>query len=313
MTLKTLMLSAATGALLMSPALAQDDQTDDSSTEEVTVPLEGEVTIEVEVTDVETSAGDGSEDDADAEGEDESGGTNGDAESSDASDDEGDSADGGASAEDAGADTTEDSAQSDGAMSEESGESASTSDMADDGAASSDGEGMSVVGDGSDESMSDQQSGAGMDSASDTEGAMQPEEGLIAEENDDTTGTGGSGLTETGADEAETPDYGRLAGMFVGDILNMEVQTPDQRRVGDIDYLIQRDGGIEAVVGVGGFLGLGEHTVALPLEEFELVADGDRLLISRSEDELRSMTQIDESDLEELDEDLTIEQIASGL
>lgn len=289
MTLKTLMLSAATGALIMSPALAQDNQ-NTSATEEVTVPLEGEVTIEVEVTDVQTSTGGGDE----------------------------------TSAETSDPDATGDEGTAD------SGDDAASSDMGDDGVAREGGQGLSVATDGTDgtisEGGSDEGTGVSEEAWTNTEGDMQSEEGLTAAEGqqsdmgeseaqseDDAMAGDGSAAGDAGGDQADTPDYGRLAGMTVGDLTGMEVQTPHQRRVGDIDYLIVRDGGIAAIVGVGGFLGLGEHSVALPLEEFQLVAEGDRLHVEFTEDELRAMSQIDESDLEGLDEDRTIEEIASGL
>lgn len=324
MTLKTLMLSAATGALLMSPALAQDDQTDDAATEEVTVPLEGEVTIEVEVTDVETNAGDGddTEDDDGGEGDSDSG--------------EGDSTE----IEDSGEETTEgetgDESMSDDGESGD-GESAGTSDMGDDAATSDDDEGLSVADDDSGDGMSDEETGdstaegedagteadmqsedglsAEEDQQSDmVEGQMESDEGLIVDEDSgDSTASDESALEGGLDDQTEAPDYGSFAGMTVGDILSMEVQTPDQRRVGDIDYLIVRDGAIEAVIGVGGFLSLGEYTVALPLEDFQLVADGDRLHIDQTEDELRAMPEIDESNLEGLDRGLLIEDVAASL
>jgi hypothetical protein len=299
------MLSAATGALLMSPALAQDDS---SSTEEVTVPLEGEVTIEVEVTDVETSAGDG------GDGED--------------APDDGSDADTGS---DDGADTGE------GSMDDETGDASASSGMAEDGAATDDGGGLAVADGESFDDASDAGSGDGMAAGEDggTDGDMTSGESLSAEEGQrsgtddgampsdsgvavdgtdgDTMATGDAATGGDMDDRSGAPDYGPFAGMTVGDILSMEVQTPDQRRVGDIDYLITRGGGIEAVIGVGGFLSLGEHTVALPLEELQLVADGDRLLVEYSEDELKAMPQIDESGLEGLDDDLTIDEVAGTL
>ena len=63
---------------------------------------------------------------------------------------------------------------------------------------------------------------------------------------------------------------------------HMEVQTPIRISVGRRRIptnLIPRDGGIVPSYGVGGFLGPGEHTVALPLGGVQLVADATPLLI----------------------------------
>ncbi|MGR3466379.1 MAG: PRC-barrel domain-containing protein, partial [Shimia sp.] len=88
--------------------------------------------------------------------------------------------------------------------------------------------------------------------------------------------------------------------MVVADLIGMNVEGQDGDVVGEIDYVIERAGALEAVIGIGGFLGLGEYTVALPLDRFEM--NEDRLILDgETEAELRNMPEIDESELEALD------------
>jgi len=53
----------------------------------------------------------------------------------------------------------------------------------------------------------------------------------------------------------------------------LDVYNPDNQKIGDIsELIIDRDGKIDAVViGVGGFLGMGEHQVAVPFEKVQWV------------------------------------------
>ncbi|BAT59303.1 PRC-barrel domain protein [Variibacter gotjawalensis] len=67
---------------------------------------------------------------------------------------------------------------------------------------------------------------------------------------------------------AQKPDQW-LATKFSG----TDVLGPDNKKVGDVnDLVFGKDGKIEAVVvGVGGFLGIGQKDVALPMTAFEVV------------------------------------------
>ena len=65
--------------------------------------------------------------------------------------------------------------------------------------------------------------------------------------------------------------------MSVNELINKSVKNGAGETVGDInDIRIGSDGNIAAVVvGVGGFLGLGEKNVALPYEQLSFTRDGD--------------------------------------
>jgi hypothetical protein len=78
----------------------------------------------------------------------------------------------------------------------------------------------------------------------------------------------------------------RTAVSFSGDIstkelLDAAVVNAANESVGDInDVLIDRDGKVAAViVGVGGFLGMGEKDVALPYDQLTFAKDGDAKLV----------------------------------
>ena len=65
-------------------------------------------------------------------------------------------------------------------------------------------------------------------------------------------------------------------GMMRGSkITGVDVYGPDNQKVGDIDeLLVDRDGKIQAVViGVGGFLGIGQKDVAIPYAELHWMSD----------------------------------------
>lgn len=64
--------------------------------------------------------------------------------------------------------------------------------------------------------------------------------------------------------------------MLGADLRGARVYGANNENVGDIrDILLERDGRVAAfIVGVGGFLGMGEKSVALPFNAFEFVSAG---------------------------------------
>lgn len=61
----------------------------------------------------------------------------------------------------------------------------------------------------------------------------------------------------------------------VNDFMGQEIYTADNQSIGDIkDLLVQNDGGVvAAVVGVGGFLGIGEKNVAIPFDKITITRE----------------------------------------
>lgn len=61
----------------------------------------------------------------------------------------------------------------------------------------------------------------------------------------------------------------------VSDFMGQEIYTADNQSIGDIkDLLVQNDGGVvAAVVGVSGFLGIGEKNVAIPFDKITITRE----------------------------------------
>ena len=65
-----------------------------------------------------------------------------------------------------------------------------------------------------------------------------------------------------------------------------------------------------AVVGIGGFLGLGEHDVALEISEMSW--DGEKFVVDGySEDDLKGMAEYDPETLQPLQADVTLRSQAN--
>jgi sporulation protein YlmC with PRC-barrel domain len=95
-----------------------------------------------------------------------------------------------------------------------------------------------------------------------------------------------------------TPESAGLYGAFterrVADLVGMDVLGASGADVGEVDRLIANGGQLLAVVGVGGFLGLGEHDVAIPLDRFEMVGD-DMVLTGVTEEQLEELPEWDQT------------------
>lgn len=120
--------------------------------------------------------------------------------------------------------------------------------------------------------------------------------------------------TEAGASDgnAVTSTQGGMSssfdGMLVGDILGMNVTTQSGEDVGEIDYVVRQGESLAAVIGIGGFLGLGEYTVAVPLEEFSMAAEDEGMTLSSwTEKELKAQPEFDETGVEGLEDDVPLD------
>ena len=127
--------------------------------------------------------------------------------------------------------------------------------------------------------------------------------------------------TDGGSDmEAEAPDAGSemaaeseaaeapssLSEMTVGQVVGTSVLGVDNEDVGEVDYVIAQGDSVSFVIGIGGFLGLGEYTVALPADQFSLNADGELKLSSMTRADLEQQPEFDESEAESLPDDMRI-------
>ena len=78
-------------------------------------------------------------------------------------------------------------------------------------------------------------------------------------------------------------------------LIGASIYGPDDKSIGDVnDVLIANDGKVNAVViGVGGFLGVGEKNVAVPFEKLSVIrkphsASIDKITVSYTKDELKN-------------------------
>lgn len=105
---------------------------------------------------------------------------------------------------------------------------------------------------------------------------------------------------------AAEPAFTSLEEMTVGQVLGMRTESPDGEAIGEVDYVIEGATGLEAVIGIGGFLGLGEYTVALPLSDFNLNEDYSAFVLGTTKEDLEAQPEIDESGLESLPSELVV-------
>lgn len=101
----------------------------------------------------------------------------------------------------------------------------------------------------------------------------------------------------------KTPPKSELT---VADLVGTNVLGATGKDVGEIDYVIEQDGEIAGVIGVGGFLGLNEYTVAVPLSDMEFTRNGQLQLDARTEASLRSMPEIEEDAIIPLADNLIV-------
>ena len=81
------------------------------------------------------------------------------------------------------------------------------------------------------------------------------------------------------------------------DLIGMNVLAADGEDVGEIDNVATMGDRLMLVVGVGGFLGLGEQNVAIPLDRFAM--EGDNLVITGlNSDQIENLPEYDEAQAE---------------
>jgi sporulation protein YlmC with PRC-barrel domain len=78
--------------------------------------------------------------------------------------------------------------------------------------------------------------------------------------------------------------------------LGSPVVNTNGDQVGKIeDVVLDQTGKYFAVVSVGGFLGLGDKDVAVPLDELQLGEDETYVMTAATEDQLKQMPEYDEN------------------
>lgn len=122
------------------------------------------------------------------------------------------------------------------------------------------------------------------DAASATGEAIGDAASATAEAVTDTAEEAGDELAEeTGVAPEDT-----TAGSMIG----QTVAASSGESIGEIDDIVRIDNEVMAVIGVGGFLGIGEHAVALPITELDW--QGETVTaFGYSEEQLKSMAEYD--------------------
>ena len=86
---------------------------------------------------------------------------------------------------------------------------------------------------------------------------------------------------------------GEPARMAGSHLIGLTLRNTANESIGDIDdVIVDRDGRVrEVVVGVGGFLGIGEHKVAIAWDQLQFDANRDVAVVSMTKDQLRAMPE----------------------
>lgn len=113
-----------------------------------------------------------------------------------------------------------------------------------------------------------------------------------------TTAPAGSSTTTTTTSASSTINYVNQQSadqMLASRLIGMTVRGSADENIGEInDLLVEKDGKINAVViGVGGFLGIGEKDVAVPYSNVQFTADGQnannmRAMVASTKDALKN-------------------------
>ncbi|MCA0043302.1 PRC-barrel domain-containing protein [Celeribacter litoreus] len=141
-----------------------------------------------------------------------------------------------------------------------------------------------------------------------TEDAIDATEEMATDVAEATERTAGD-LWDTTKEGAKTiaaaaKDFGKET---VSEIVGTRVMSQTGEDIGEIDALVEVDGEAKAIVGVGGFLGIGEHDVLIEMDQFAMVGENSVMLDGATESEIESMPEVDLADYTEIDGEMSIE------
>lgn len=137
--------------------------------------------------------------------------------------------------------------------------------------------------------------------------------GATAQDTDATAADPAATTDMTVTDTATlTPEFTSIEEMTVGDIVGQKVYDPNGDSIGKIDYIVGQGGGADAVIGIGGFLGIGKYTVALPLEEFTYDAEQQMVQLDTTKEVLKEHPEFDTSDIEGLPDETPLADLVAS-
>jgi sporulation protein YlmC with PRC-barrel domain len=114
--------------------------------------------------------------------------------------------------------------------------------------------------------------------------AVTPGAGTVADE----------GMPRRSVDMSDEPYTGEvLPGVTADELIGTNVVDAEGETVGSINaFLLDQDGQIDhAIVDVGGFLGFGAKSVAIPVEELQVGPDQDEVVVAMTREQLDAMPE----------------------
>lgn len=95
----------------------------------------------------------------------------------------------------------------------------------------------------------------------------------------------------------------------VGDITGRDVVDATGEVIGNVEMVVEQSDGKAAVIGIGGFLGIGEHDVAIPVADLTIDAEGRLALSGYTEEDLRQRQAFNASDAVTLSADVELPEM----
>jgi sporulation protein YlmC with PRC-barrel domain len=118
------------------------------------------------------------------------------------------------------------------------------------------------------------------------------------DDHEDASRTSADTLKEPGISDMwsqEMSEDSPMRGMRSNEIVGKTLYGSQGEEIGEISNVVMKTGGTtpEAVVGVGGFLGMGEQTITIPLSQIDM--QGDRLVTNVTREQIEARGKYDET------------------
>ena len=101
-----------------------------------------------------------------------------------------------------------------------------------------------------------------------------------------------------------------FAEISIGDIEDQPIVSADGERVGEVEQVGLRGETVVLIIGIGGFLGMGERTIALPLDRVSIV-EGRLVLDNMRAEEIEGMPEYNEAEVEPGAPDQTVGELVT--
>ena len=113
------------------------------------------------------------------------------------------------------------------------------------------------------------------------------------------------------AEASQQPNRMSIAGMPPDEIVGTNVVNSREEGIAEISELVKEKSGgrLFAILSVGGFLGIGDKEVAIPLDQFTVREDGTFVLSDRTEEEVESMTAYEPDNYQPIDQQRLLDPI----